>query len=107
MITITIPDANDSVVAVVLEQRKYFMHFAWNDTAGFWSIGIWDDKKQPIIERVKCVPNYPLLLQYSKASLPKGELLCITDAEKIGRNDFVTGAAKLVYVLEGELHGTV
>lgn len=107
MITITLPDANDFVVSVTLDGEVFRLHFAWNDTGAFWSMGIRNDKDNIIIERIRCVPNYPLLAQYRRPTLPKGEVLCITSSNTVGRNDFASGKAKLVYVPEAELDGAI
>ena len=107
MIIITLPDSNDFILSVTFEGEVFRLHFAWNDTAAFWSMGIRNDKGNIIIERIRCVPNYPLLAQYRRPTLPKGELLCVTSAESMGRNDFTNGKAKLVYVPEVELDGAV
>lgn len=110
MQTITLADANDFIVRVTLDNTIYRLHFAWNDTAGFWVLGIRDEKDTVLVAGIRCVPNYPLLIQYRKPVLPKGELLCITmdDAQiSIGRDDFTTGKVKLVYVPESELYGAI
>lgn len=107
MITISLPDTNDFLLTVTLDGEPFRLHFAWNDTAAFWSMGIREDKGRIIIERIRCVLNYPLLAQYRRPSLPKGEFICITSAETIDRSDFVSGKAKLVYVPEAELNGAI
>ena len=102
MITITLPDENDFILSATLDRETFRLHFAWNDTAAFWSMGIWDSKDNVMIERMRLVPNYPLLAQYRRPTLPKGEFLCITPAETIARDDFTGGKAKFVYVPEAE-----
>lgn len=102
MITITLPDANDLILSATLDGDVFRLHFAWNDSAAFWTMGIRDSNDNVVIERIRLVPNYPLLAQYRRPTLPKGELLCITSTETIGRTDFTSGKAKLVYVTEAE-----
>lgn len=107
MISITLPDANDFVIGVTLDNAAYFLHFSWNDTAGYWKFAVLDEKKNMILQNVKCVPNYPLLAQHRISALPQGEFLCITNNSTIGRNDFFESKAYFIYVPEDELDGAV
>lgn len=110
MQTITLPDANDFVISVTLDNESFRLRFSWNDTAGFWTMGIRNDQNVSIIEGIRCVPNYPLLAQYRRPALPKGELLCVIldDTQTtIVRDDFINGRARLVYIPEAELDGAI
>lgn len=100
-----LPDLNDFVVTVVLEGTSYRLHFAWNDRAGFWALGVRDGNNVAVIEGIKCVPNWPLLRQYHRPALPPGEFICVVTnkAQTIGRLDFVEGNAKLVYLTAAEV----
>ena len=37
---IEVPDMNDSVVKVSLQSRLYQLRFTWNDTGGYWMLGV-------------------------------------------------------------------
>ena len=39
---IEVPDMNDSVVKVSLQSRLYQLRFTWNDTGGYWMLGVMD-----------------------------------------------------------------
>lgn len=98
---IILPDLNDFVVGVTLDGTAYRLHFSWNDFGQFWAVGIRTASDKTIIERIKCVPNWPLLRQYRRVDLPPGEFLCIVNDDtysKIGRKDYVNGKATFVYV---------
>jgi len=110
MIKITLSDANDFLLSVTLDSESFKLRFSWNDTASFWTMGIRDEDNTSIIEGIRCVPNYPMLAQYRRPTLPKGELICIVmDDTKtdICRDDFVDSKAYLVYIPEDELDGAV
>ncbi len=110
MQTIQLPNLNDFVVAVTLDGTPFRLHLAWNDRAGLWTLEIRDAANVPIVAGVRCVPNWPLLRQYRRPQLPPGELVCVSQSDKtvaIGRQDFVTGKIKLVYVPEVEVDGAI
>lgn len=106
MITISMMDANSFVESAVLDKTAYKLRFNWNDDAQHWSMDICTDKNVDIACGLSVVPNFPLLNQYKRiSSLPRGELMAVvTDGgDDIGRKDFVSGRAVLVYMSEEEL----
>lgn len=103
---ITIPDLNDSMVRIILDNTLYWLHFSWN-SRGFWSMGIYDKDSTAVVEGIKLVPNFPLTLQYRRPQLPAGEFLVTVQDDRtdtLGREDFKNMKAALVYVTAGELH---
>ncbi|MFT9498017.1 phage baseplate plug family protein [Anaerosolibacter sp.] len=103
MIEIIVPDDNDFIVNTALEGKNYGLHFSWNASGKFWTIGIQDDSQNIIVSGIKMVPNYPLLQQFRVSSLPPGEFMAVSETlERIGRYDFVNGSAALVYIESGE-----
>lgn len=111
MIQLSMIDANDFVQSATLDGTVYKLHYAWNDYAKQWTLGIRDAQGIDIIRGIAIVPNFPLLFQHHRTeNVPKGEILAmVVDAEKqenqtIGRKDFVNGRFSIVYVSEGEIN---
>ena len=83
MFLIDVPDINDSLVEVELDEEVFILHFSWNDTVGL-----------PIY------PNRRLLEFVKNAQLPLGDFIVIRndDTASIGRADFSNGSAALMYI---------
>ncbi len=92
------PDYNDSFLVVVLEQKRYFLRFTWNELGERWMFGVYDALKHPIVEGIHVVPGYPLTLFCGAENLPGGTFGVITNLGQVGHNDFQSGAAKFVYI---------
>ena len=92
-IQIEVPDLNDSFSRISLLGRVYYLRFTWSDTASRWLFGLFDDKREPIYQGVKLVPNYPVNLITGTDNGPDGIFYAKCDAEAIGRSDFLTGKA--------------
>lgn len=74
----TLPDLNDLVVSTSLDDSIFHLHFAWNDRGGYWALGVRDSDDHILIEKIKCIPNYPLLRQFQWSSaFPSGEFVCV------------------------------
>ena len=82
-------DANDIVTKVVLDNVQYRIRLTWN----------------ALCCNLKIVPNFPLLMNHHRPGIPSGELIVLTDLEKITRSSFSNGAASLIYVTEAEFYG--
>lgn len=110
MITISMTDANDFYETVIIDTVQYNLHFAWNDHAQAWAMDVRDGKNTDIVRGIALVPNFPLLHQYRRhVGLPGGEFVAVITSpvmgnEKIGRTDFITGKASMVYIPEAELN---
>ena len=63
---IEVPDMNDSVVKVSLQSRLYQLRFTWNDTGGYWMLGVMDSLGTPLLLGVKMVPQFPLNLLFGR-----------------------------------------
>ena len=94
---IEVPDMNDSVSRVVLNNTAYLIRFTWNDTGGYWKFGIYDTQSEPIVIGVKIVPRFPLNVFYGVTKLPDGIFGVMTKLARIGRNDFVDGNASFIF----------
>lgn len=67
---IEVPDMNDSVVKVSLQSRLYQLRFTWNDTGGYWMLGVMDSLGTPLLLGVKMVPQFPLNLLFGRDDMP-------------------------------------
>lgn len=106
-IKIDVPDMNDSVSRVVLDNVQYNLRFYWNDTMNYWSLDILDHLLQPIIRGIKVVPQFPLNLLYTAiAGMPGGMFVVLTDEERVKRYDFVEDKAKFVYFPKEQILST-
>ena len=106
MQTILMNDLNDYVTDVTLDGEEFRLYFGWNDTGEFWNLGIFKNNTA-LIQRLRIVPNYPLLRQYRRDGFPAGEFIAVVlddKAETIGRNDFINGKAFFCYMSEDELN---
>ena len=104
---IAFPDANDIVFNATLDGTKYKLRMLWNSSGGYWALSIRSESGTSILEGIKVVPNYPLLCQYHRPTVPPGELMVITQDDKlvgIGRNDLAESKVVLVYVTEDEVN---
>jgi hypothetical protein len=100
-IEILVPDMNDSFSKAVLDGKEYLLRFTWNDTAGRWNFGIYTVLREPIIQGIKLVPQFPVNLQYIDERLPSGIFGVYTKLEVIGRKDFIDKKAVFAYIPNG------
>ncbi len=94
---IEVPDMNDSVSRVVLNNTAYQIRFTWNDTGQYWKFGLYDAQSNPIVIGVKIVPRFPINVFYGVTRLPDGIFGVMTKKERIGRKDFVDGTASFIF----------
>ena len=81
---IEVPDMNDSVVKVSLQSRLYQLRFTWNDTGGYWMLGVMDSLGTPLL--------------FGRDDMPSGIFAVLTEKESVGRQDFADGTARFVFV---------
>lgn len=97
-IVIEVPDMNDSVTKVPLQGKLYQLRFTWNDTGAYWMLGVMDSLGTPLLLGVKIVPQFPLNLLFGRENMPSGIFAVLTEKESVGRQDFVDGTARFVFV---------
>lgn len=97
-IIIEVPDMNDSVSRISLLGKPYQLRFTWNDTGGYWMLGVMDSLGTPLLLGVKIVPQFPLNLLFDREDMPNGIFAVLTEKESVGRQDFVDGTAQFVFV---------
>jgi hypothetical protein len=95
---IFVPDYNDSFSKVELDGKEYLLRFTWSDTTQRWTFGIFTVLREPIVEGVKVVPHFPLLLQYIDDRLPTGIFGVYTKLSAVGRKDFIDKKAMFAYI---------
>lgn len=95
---IYVPDMNDSFSRVILDGTEYLLRFTWNDTKQRWHFGIYTVLREPIVQGLKLVPQFPINMQYIDARLPAGVFGVYTNLEAVGRKDFIDGKATFAYI---------
>lgn len=100
MIEINVPNHNDSLLEVELDDEVFFLHFSWNSTGEFWTLSIENAYNDELVSCLRMLPNRPLLPFVRTADLPLGELVVVREdnLESVGREDFANGKASLIYV---------
>lgn len=97
-IEIAVPDYNDSFSRVVLSGKQYLIRFSYNDTCDYWTFGLYTMQKEPIVQGIKIVPNFPLNLYCGSDDMPVGVFGVFTELDRVGRNDFLSGQAVFAYI---------
>ena len=105
MFYIHVPDLNDSISTLSIDGREYNLRFTFNEKYNYWSFGVYDSKKNPLVAMTRLVPNFPLLHYYTDTDLPNGAFGCISDKEEVGRNAFKDATAEFVYIPYSEMGG--
>lgn len=105
MFYITVPDKNDSVSRITISGKEYLIRFTYNPSYDYWSYGLYDIHKRPVLPMAKIVPFSPLLYFYRYTDLPEGQLCCFSTEEKVGRYAFKEGKARFAYIADSELKG--
>lgn len=102
-IIIEVPDMNDSMSRLMLDDEYLQIRFTYNDTKDYWTFGIYDDQDEPIAIGIKIVPNMVLNLFFGANELPAGAFGVITNLDRIGHDDFLNGNAQFIFApLESE-----
>ena len=103
MLYIKVPDMNDSVSDLSIDGKLYGLRFTYNERGDYWSFGLYDENRQPIIAMTRIVPNFPLLHYYTDSRLPDGIWGCLSLSDTVGRQAFNEGTAEFVYIPNVEL----
>ena len=107
MLRITCPDAPDILVSAELDGKIYYIRLLYNADGAYSTLSLRDKDNLPLAEGIKCVPGWPLLSRRRVPGLPPGDFIVLCRSDAVGRADFKTGAAKLIYATEAELDGAV
>mgnify|MGYP006988828370 FL=1 len=98
MLYITVPDMNDSVSSIVIDEVEYLIRFTYNGTGDYWSFGISTIDDEPIVAMTKIVPNFPITHFFNYTDLPYGIFGALSSEDRIGRDDFNSGKAEFVFI---------
>lgn len=106
MIEFVLPDLNDSISQVELDEENYRLRMTWNSRDSAWFLSMFTDDLEPVAESIRVIPNYRLLDRFNDSLLPSGDFVAIDltqSLEVVGRDDFVNGACSLIYFSSDEL----
>ena len=103
MVFIDVPDLNDSIGRIELAGRSYNIRFTYNATGDYWSFGLYDIDKNPLLAMTKIVPHSTITRYYTYTDFPDGMFGSIGMREVPGRNDFRDGKAQFVFVSRAEI----
>lgn len=105
MLYIKVPDRNDSMSSLFIDGNEYLIRFTYNERYDYWSFGLYQHNREPIIAMTRIVPNFPLFHFYTDTDLPDGIFGCLSDTEQVGREAFNSQTAEFVYIPKKELEG--
>lgn len=97
MIEFNLPKMYDFVQQIDIENKIYHMRLTLNDSKDYWSISLYDELMEPIVEMIRLVPDFELFYNIVDYRLPKGVFGCVTDKEWVGADSLFNGDAQLVY----------
>lgn len=103
MLYITVPDMNDSVSSITIDEVEYNIRFTYNATGDYWSFGIQNADGEPIVAMTKMVPDFPLTHFFNYTDLPYGIFGVLTKEERLTRESFNNGTAEFVYIPWSEM----
>ena len=103
MLYIQVPDMNDSVSTLSIDDKEYNLRFTYNEKYDYWSFGLYDENEEPIIAMTRIVPNFPIFHIYTDSDIPDGIFGCLSDIDTVGRNAFNDLTAEFVYIPNVEL----
>lgn len=67
---------------IVLEGKKYFFSFNYNNRIDAWFMDIADEVESPIVEGLMLFLGLDLLEQYADERLPQGNLFIVNNKEE-------------------------
>jgi len=94
---IEVPDMNDSVSRIVLNEKQYLIRFTYHDSGDYWVFSLYDSQNSPIVLGVKIVPNFPINVFLGLSDLPDGVFEAIGKISRIGKDDFKSGNVRFVF----------
>lgn len=103
MLYIEIPDMNDSLSTITIDDKEWLIRFTYNEIGDYWSFGIYSLEEEPILAMTKIVPNFPLIHFYNYTDLPDGVFGALSTEDRIGREAFNDGKAEFVFIPIEEL----
>jgi hypothetical protein len=105
MIRIQVDDLNSQAVEAVLDNELYYIILDWNETGGYWEIGVRNSSYVTLADGICAVVNYPLFRAFQYPDMPPGDLQIVRTRYVNGpppRDGFVTGVYQLIYATAEE-----
>ncbi len=106
MFAIPVADLNSQAIEATLDNTLYYIILNWNQSGGYWTIGIRNAAYQTLISGISVSANYPLTWQFRYADMPPGELTVASAKDRSGpvpRDGFATKNYELIYFEEADL----
>lgn len=101
MFLLPVADLNSQAIEAVLDDVLFYIILDWNDSGGYWELGIRNSAYQTLVDGVCVAPNYPLLQQFKFRDMPRGDIHCTYTGNINGpppRDGFVNGVFELIYL---------
>jgi hypothetical protein len=86
---------NDQYQKIALHDTEYLIRTTYNAAFDYWALSFFHSDGSPIFMMKKLVPNFPINFFLAEQ---RGMFGVLTSLERVGRDDFKTGKARLVYV---------
>lgn len=103
MFEIYVPDKNDSLSKVVLSGTSYYLRFTLNGRYDYWSIGLYDAAKNPLLPMTKISPCCDLFQFYPYIGFPAGHLVCVSSDDDIDSDAFSEARARIFYFTDSDM----
>jgi hypothetical protein len=94
------PQEHDSFSELTIKSERLLVRFTYDDTFDFWSFGIYELNREPIVEGLRIVRNFPLLLYFPRARFGGIDFIAACNRQNIGRRDFWDGNAQFWMVMK-------
>ena len=91
---IIVPQEHDSFSEVTINEERFLLRFSYNDTFDYWTFGIYELNRMPIVAGMKVVPHFPLNLFNRMRRFGDTFFMATSKQQHIGRRDFWNGAAQ-------------
>lgn len=103
MIQIEFSPLNDGFYSVMLDNKQYHLRLTYNDIFNYWSFGVYDSDKQPIVVGRKLIRGFPInVFDKDKLGMPPGLFYVDCPDEEVGHDDLQSGKAKFYYITAEE-----
>ena len=99
---INVPDMNDSLSRITLQNKLYQARFTYNDTGDYWYFGLYTDLGDPIAIGMKIVPGIPVNLFFGRKEMPGGAFMCVGKIPRVGKDAFKDGLARFIFIHQVE-----
>jgi hypothetical protein len=85
---IIVPIEHDSFSELTINGERFLVRFSYNDTFDYWTFGIYERNRTPIIAGLRVVPHFPLHLFSLNRRFENTSFIASSNQENIGLRDF-------------------